>query len=160
MRTYHLNQTEEVYEPFKDRCTLQIITPLRLCTCPNPELVVSLEDLSDYCVPAAFKNPELVVSLGHLNGLCVLVASENPEFVASLDLVITIDSAMAHLAGALGKPFWVLLPYAPDWRWMLSREHSHWYPSAALFRQSIPGDWSVPLQKISEKLLSFRRRNT
>lgn len=82
------------------------------------------------------------------------------QFVASLDLVITIDSAMAHLAGALGKPVWVLLPYAPDWRWMLSREHSHWYPSAALFRQSIPGDWSVPLQKISEKLLSFRRRNT
>ena len=79
------------------------------------------------------------------------------QFVASLDLVITIDSAMAHLAGALGKPVWVLLPFAPDWRWMLSREHSHWYPSAALFRQSIPGDWDVPLQKITEKLLSFRK---
>ena len=81
------------------------------------------------------------------------------EFVASLDLVITIDSAMAHLAGALGKPVWVLLPYAPDWRWMLSREHSHWYPSAALFRQSTPGDWSAPIQKISEKLPNFCRKS-
>ncbi|MDD9902371.1 MAG: tetratricopeptide repeat protein [Rhodospirillaceae bacterium] len=60
----------------------------------------------------------------------------------SCDLVITIDTSTAHLAGALGRPVWLLLKYAPDWRWMVGRDDSPWYPTARLFRQAAPGDWA------------------
>jgi ADP-heptose:LPS heptosyltransferase len=59
----------------------------------------------------------------------------------SLDLVITLDSALAHLAGALGRPVWVALKQVPDWRWFLDRSDSPWYPSMTLFRQKSEGDW-------------------
>lgn len=67
--------------------------------------------------------------------------SETAALVSALDLVITVDTAVAHLAGALGRPAWVLLPHAPDWRWQLARPDSPWYASLRLFRQSVPGDW-------------------
>jgi hypothetical protein len=63
------------------------------------------------------------------------------SLVASLDVVISVDTSLAHLAGALGKRVFVLLAYVPDWRWMLSRDDNPWYPSARLFRQPSPGDW-------------------
>jgi ADP-heptose:LPS heptosyltransferase len=74
-------------------------------------------------------------------------------------LVITIDSSIAHLAGALGQPVWVLLPHGPDWRWMLGRDDSAWYPGARLFRQAKPGDWSAPIQEIKQKIVDFPTRN-
>ncbi|MHC8509112.1 MAG: tetratricopeptide repeat protein [Rhodospirillales bacterium] len=64
---------------------------------------------------------------------------------AAMDVIVTPDTAAAHLAGALGKRVFVLLPYAPDWRWRLKDETSPWYPSARLFRQETPGDWSAPV---------------
>nr|CRH06910.1 conserved protein of unknown function [Include 6 copies of TPR repeat] [Candidatus Magnetococcus massalia] len=64
----------------------------------------------------------------------------------SLDLLITVDTSVAHLAAALGKPVWIMLPFSPDWRWMLQRADSPWYPSARLFRQSEPGRWDDLLQ--------------
>jgi tetratricopeptide (TPR) repeat protein len=72
--------------------------------------------------------------------------------IEQLDLVITIDTAVAHLAGALGKPTWLLLSAAPDWRWMLGRSDSPWYPSMRLFRQAKLGDWSDPLAKLRAEL--------
>ncbi len=74
--------------------------------------------------------------------------------VAQLDLVITVDTGVAHLAAAMGKPTWILLSYAPDWRWMLDREDSPWYPSVQLFRQTMPGDWGTVVKTVTEKLSS------
>jgi len=72
--------------------------------------------------------------------------------VSVLDLVISIDSALAHLSGALGKSTWVLLPFSPDWRWLLARSDSPWYPSAKLFRQKSIGDWSEPVRLVGDSL--------
>ncbi len=77
--------------------------------------------------------------------------------IASLDVVVTVDTSIAHLAGALGKPTFILLPFAADWRWFERRTDSPWYPTARLFRQRSPGDWSVPLAELSSALQSLRR---
>jgi hypothetical protein len=72
--------------------------------------------------------------------------------MVTLDLVITSDSAMAHLAGALGVKVWVALPYVPDWRWLLDLDDSPWYPTMRLFRQSQPGDWPGVFERIAHEL--------
>ncbi len=80
--------------------------------------------------------------------------------IENLDLVISVDTALVHLAGAMGKPVWILLPHAPDWRWMLHREDSPWYPTMRLFRQPLPGNWNSVFEKVRDelyKLISRRR---
>jgi hypothetical protein len=72
--------------------------------------------------------------------------------IAALDLVISLDNATVHLAGALGKPVWTLLPNVPDWRWMLEREDSPWYPTMRLFRQTSPGDWDSVVKRVADEL--------
>jgi len=73
----------------------------------------------------------------------------------ALDLVITVDTATAHLAGALGRPVWLMLKYAPDWRWMTGRDDSPWYPTMRLFRQSAAGDWAAVIAQIDTALDSW-----
>ena len=70
-----------------------------------------------------------------------------------LDLIITVDTSVAHFAGAMARPVWVLLPYAPDWRWMLRRDDSPWYPSMTLFRQTSPGDWPELFTRVRQALI-------
>ncbi len=72
--------------------------------------------------------------------------------IAALDLVITVDTSLAHLAGALGKPVWILLSRGPDWRWLLDREDSPWYPTARLFRQADADDWEPVLARVAGEL--------
>ncbi len=72
--------------------------------------------------------------------------------IENLDLVITVDTAVAHLAGALGRPVWTLLPAASDWRWMKNRTDTPWYPSMRLYRQQRPGDWQAVLQAVATDL--------
>lgn len=75
--------------------------------------------------------------------------------VLRADLVITVDSMIAHLAGTLRRPVWVLLCADSDWRWLLDREDTPWYPTMRLFRQRSPGDWSAPLQRVRRELESL-----
>ena len=74
--------------------------------------------------------------------------------VTALDIVLSVDSATAHLAGALAVPVWVLLPFAADWRWLLGREDSPWYPTMRLFRQKEPGDWDGVFDRLVAALVS------
>jgi len=77
------------------------------------------------------------------------------ELISKLDLIVSVDTAVAHLAGAMGKPTWILLPYSPDWRWMLGREDSPWYPTARLFRQLSEGDWADVVHRVTRELKLF-----
>jgi Flp pilus assembly protein TadD len=81
--------------------------------------------------------------------------SDTAALIDSLDLVISVDTSVAHLAGALGKPVWLLLQYIPDYRWLQDRTDTPWYPSARLFRQSSFGDWQAVIAKVAESLGDF-----
>jgi tetratricopeptide (TPR) repeat protein len=95
----------------------------------------------------------------------VNLASELHDFadtaavMCAMDLVITTDTSVAHLAGALGRPVWVMLQFMPDWRWFLDRDDSPWYPTMRLFRQTTPGDWLDVIRRVA-KLLAKSKRQT
>lgn len=78
--------------------------------------------------------------------------ADTAAIMAQLDLIISVDTATAHLAGALGCPVWLMLPYSPDWRWLTDRTDSPWYPSARLYRQPKPGDWHSVINAITNDL--------
>jgi Glycosyltransferase family 9 (heptosyltransferase) len=80
--------------------------------------------------------------------------SDTAALLDLMDLVITIDTSVAHLAGAVGKPVWILLPYNPDWRWLLDRNDSPWYPSARLFRQQQIWNWATVTDQVKNQLRS------
>ena len=81
--------------------------------------------------------------------------ADTASLIAQLDLVISIDTAVAHLAGAMGRPVWTLLPFAPDWRWFLEREDSPWYPTMRLYRQERLGEWDPVIARIRDQLQSL-----
>jgi len=78
--------------------------------------------------------------------------TDTAAFIQNLDLIISADTAVAHLSGAIGKSVWTLLPFSPDWRWMLNREDSPWYPTMRLYRQPSFGDWKSVIDRISAEL--------
>ena len=79
--------------------------------------------------------------------------ADTAALIANLDLVISIDTSVAHLAGAIGKPVWNLLSFVPDWRWLLGRDDSPWYPDMRLFRQTRPNDWTGVFEQVKKALL-------
>jgi ADP-heptose:LPS heptosyltransferase len=78
--------------------------------------------------------------------------TDTAAVMRNLDLVITSDTAVAHLAGAIGVPVWVAIPFVPDWRWLLNRSDSPWYPTMRLFRQEKRGDWQGVFCKLAAAL--------
>ena len=82
--------------------------------------------------------------------------ADTAALMAELDLIITVDTSVAHLAGALGRPVWMLLPYVPDWRWGLEKEDTPWYPSMRLFRQPRMGDWDSVIRRVAEELRALQ----
>lgn len=86
------------------------------------------------------------------HGLLLKDFADTAALVSLLDIVITVDTAVAHLAGAMGWPVWLLLPLVPDWRWLLGRDDSPWYPTMWLFRQRTRGDWAPVLREVAAQL--------
>ena len=87
-----------------------------------------------------------------INWIAELKNFADAALIANLDLIISVDTATAHLAGAMGKPTWLLLKFAPDWRWGLGRSDTEWYPTMRLFRQSVRGDWEGVARDVAEEL--------
>jgi hypothetical protein len=83
--------------------------------------------------------------------------ADTAALLSNLDLVISVDTSVAHLAGALGKPLWIMLPFVPDWRWLLDREDSPWYPTARLFRQDNTHEWDNVIARVGAALQDFIR---
>ena len=99
--------------------------------------------------------PETGLEMLDLSSRLVDVA-DTAAVIDNLDLVISVDTAVAHLAGALGKPVWTLLPHAPDWRWLLDRKDSPWYPTMRLFRQPARKDWASVMRGVRNDLCAWR----
>jgi tetratricopeptide (TPR) repeat protein len=81
--------------------------------------------------------------------------AETAGAILNLDLVIAVDTSAAHLSGALGKPAWVMLPFSPDWRWLLGRDDNPWYPSLRLYRQRAPADWDGVIARVGTDLAAL-----
>jgi len=93
-----------------------------------------------------------VLDLGHEVDSLTPPFEETAALIMNLDLVITCDTSIGHLAGALGQAVWVVLPFVPDWRWMMDREDSPWYPNTRLFRQTSRGDWIELFERVANRL--------
>jgi tetratricopeptide (TPR) repeat protein len=93
-----------------------------------------------------------VVDFGEAVDPGLKTMQDTPALMMSLDLIVTADSSLAHLAGALGRPVWIALPRAPDWRWLIDREDSPWYPTARLFRQARRGEWEPVFERLGKEL--------
>jgi ADP-heptose:LPS heptosyltransferase len=111
---------------------------------PGVQLISLQKELRDGDRDMLAAHPEIL----HL-GDALTDFADTAAVMASLDLVISVDTAAAHLAGALGRPVWILQRFAPDFRWLLDREDSPWYPSARLFRQPRFGDWDSVIDQVA-----------
>lgn len=117
----------------------------------------------DRCVFVSLQKPfpeRDIATMGRFPGLIDLSDSltdfeETAALIANLDLVITVDTSVGHLCGALGKPVWIMLSKASDWRWLIDRSDSPWYPSVRLFRQSTSGDWTPVISEVARALSSY-----
>ena len=108
------------------------------------------EQLAAFGAPVVDLGPELDIADAFVDTAAV---------IASLDLVITSDTSLAHLAGALGAPVWTLLSFAPDWRWLTDRDDSPWYPTMRLFRQTMRGDWAGVFERVAAAVAKLERPN-
>lgn len=118
--------------------------------------LLALEGTQFYSLQVGERNKDLTLDLAYTNVIDLSAELKDYEDTASiiqyLDLVITVDTSVAHLTGAMGLPVWVLLPCVPDWRWLLDRSGSPWYPTMRLFRQEMHGEWQVVFDEVAYAL--------
>ncbi len=105
------------------------------------------KDIREADLPTLKDRPDIIRLHDALQGF-----DSTAALLDQMDLVITVDTSIAHLAGAMGKPCWILLSRVPDWRWLVDRPDCPWYPSARLFRQTSWGQWQAPLQEVAAAL--------
>lgn len=132
---------------------LQRLMPL--LSMPGVQFISLQKDLRPGDEELLARHPQMTHVGGNLDDF-----TDTAAVMSLLDLVISSDTAPVHLAGALGRPVWVLLQHVPDWRWLLDREDSPWYPSARLFRQPSLGDWSTVVTQVIEQLNFLLSRQT
>jgi hypothetical protein len=122
----------------------------------------ALKQLLAQDLPVAFfsvqKQPHLPLPVNMIDWTAELNDfADTAALIENLDLIISVDTSVAHLAGAMGKRVWLLLPFAPDWRWLRNRDDSPWYPTMRLFRQARSGDWRGCIETIARELRDFVR---
>ncbi len=128
----------------------------RSCSFDDLSPLLNIPDINFYSLQKGeafyqiLNNPEGIKVLNYTDELNDF--ADTAALIQNLDLVISVDTAVAHLAGALGRPVWTLLPFVPDWRWMLDREDSPWYPTMRLFRQPSIGDWKSVIERVKDEL--------
>jgi tetratricopeptide (TPR) repeat protein len=124
--------------------------------------ILSTPDVQFVCLQKDLTGTDL--EMLHRHGRVTVFGDEIVDFadtaaiITMLDLVVSVDTSVAHLAGALGRPVWVLLPFSADYRWLIDREDSPWYPSARLLRQHQVGNWDGVLERLQRELLRFTGR--
>jgi tetratricopeptide (TPR) repeat protein len=133
--------------------------------CPEPDEWAPLAELNNVCFHGLQKPiagdalPPLPPGLQVWDGSSNLGDfADTAALIANMDLVVSVDTAVAHLAGAMGKPVWVPLKFVPDWRWLLGRNDSPWYPTMRLFRQPSLVDWHTPVGQIAAALKALSRK--
>jgi tetratricopeptide (TPR) repeat protein len=136
--------------PFKKSCPLDELMPL------TQRDDVTLYSLQKGSASAQAKNPPGGMRLTDLTE-DIRNFVDTAALIENLDLIISVDTSVAHLAGAVAKPVWVLLPYVPDWRWLLEREDSPWYPTMRLFRQPSLGDWKSVIMNVRSEMEKFTK---
>ncbi len=124
--------------------------PRRSCPVEQLSPLAGIDNISWYSLQVGWEDA-LPFVMNDITGN-IRDFADTAALISRLDLVITIDTAVAHLAGALGKPTWLLLPSAPDWRWMRERNDSPWYPSMRLFRQSVTAGWEECIAEVVSAL--------
>ncbi|MBD2038955.1 tetratricopeptide repeat protein [Leptolyngbya sp. FACHB-321] len=130
-------------------CPLDYLLPL--ADRPNVDLYSLQKEPSSADLARLQAHPHIHDLREHLHDFV-----DTAVLMQQLDLVIAVDTSAAHLAGALGRPIWLLLPFAPDWRWLLAREDSIWYPTMRIFRQPSYGDWAGAIEQIQDALVKLQ----
>ena len=168
----YLDSEPSKVEQWKNLLGEKTCTRVGLTWCGNPNHIndhnrsIALEMLLDY-LPRGFdyislqkghtaKELSLLQNNSHVRqfGDCLDDFSDTAALTSIMDIVISVDTSVAHLAGSLGKTTWILLPYAPDWRWMLHRKDSPWYPSVRLYRQDESMSWMSVMEQVRADLCS------
>ncbi|CAN1212649.1 hypothetical protein TUMEXPCC7403_20760 [Tumidithrix helvetica PCC 7403] len=141
------NKGDREYLKFQKYKSCSLSMFLSLLSLPN----VHLYSLQVGCDASDIQELSQESRLHDLNPL-ILDFADTAQLIDQMDMIISVDTAVAHLAGAMGKPVWVLLPFVPDWRWLLDREDSPWYPTMRLFRQPQAGDWQGMFEDVLKAL--------
>jgi len=124
--------------------------PRRSCPAESLTALAHLDEISWYSLQVGWKEALPFPMIDFTDRIRDF--SDTASMISRMDLVLTIDTSVAHLAGALGKPAWVMLPHTPDWRWLLERDDSPWYPSMRLFRHRGPNGWFDVIRHILHDL--------